>query len=219
MRNAICILYVIVFFLAGWLAYICYRDLRFDADSSAGIIVSVLGVIIALLIGWQILNAVEINKKVDAVLRRSNEIDKQLSDANKMNYSIRVFSTASMYRLDGKFNATHDNIGEAIVQYLNAINAYEKADMLNCSPHMKEVIIEICDLIPKIKNCDCEKITVNINLYKSNKSIFNATIISLLNAIRFRIHHATEPLLNNEEIEIERIKKEASYLAAPHTPN
>lgn len=219
MKKAIYALYVLVFILAGWFAYICYRDLRFDADNSAGIIVSILGIMVAVLIGWQILNAVEVNKKVEAIWSRSNGIDQQLADANRMNFSIQAFSTASMYRLDGKFNATHDNIGDAIVQYINAINAYEQASMLNCIPHTKEIIIEICDLIPNIRICDCEKIKVCVDKYVPRKSIFNATVISLLNAIKFRINHITEPLSDAEQFEVARIKKEASVLASHKSAN
>lgn len=214
MKKAIYVLYVLGYILAGWFAYICYRDLQFDADSSAGIIVSILGIMVASLIGWQILNSIEVNKKVEALWGQSNKIVQQLADANRMNFSIQSFSAASMYRLDGKFNATHNNIGDAVVQYINAINTYEKASMLNCIPHTKEVIIDICDLIPNIRICDCEKISVCINKYVPRKSIFNATIISILNAIKLRINHITKPLSNAEQLEIVRIKKEATDLAS-----
>lgn len=74
MKKAIYILYVIVFALAGWFAYICYRDLRFDADSSAGIIVSILGVMVASLIGWQIYNVLNIKGQIDKLETYNNDI-------------------------------------------------------------------------------------------------------------------------------------------------
>lgn len=181
--------------------------------------IGIVSLLIVFVVGWQILNAVEINNKVETVWSRSNEIDQQLASANRMNFSIQAFSAASMYRLDGKFNATHDNIGDAIVQYINAINAYEQASMLNCIPHTKEVIIEIFDLIPNIRICDCEKIKICVDKYVPHKSIFNATVISLLNAIKFRINHITEPLSDVEQFEIARIKKEASVLASYKSAN
>ena len=67
MKKEIYILYILVFIIAGWFAYICYRDLRFDADNSAGIIVSILGIMVALLIGWQIWQTMDIKDKIDKI--------------------------------------------------------------------------------------------------------------------------------------------------------
>lgn len=68
MRRAIIILYVLVFGLICWVAYICYCDLHFDSNSSAGIIVSALGaMVITLLVAWQILQNIDAKDRLKAM--------------------------------------------------------------------------------------------------------------------------------------------------------
>lgn len=67
LKNAIVVLYLMVVGLAGWFAYICYHKLEFNPDGMAGIIVSVLGIIVTLLVGWQVFNAIEMRNTIKEV--------------------------------------------------------------------------------------------------------------------------------------------------------
>ena len=67
MKKSITILFVLVAILFGWLSYACYCDLRFDSDSSAGLIVAALGVMVTALVGWQVFNAIEIRSIINRV--------------------------------------------------------------------------------------------------------------------------------------------------------
>ena len=67
MKKAIIILYFIVIGLAGWLGYACYCDLSFDPDSSAGVIISSLGVMVTLLVAWQIYSTIEADRKIASI--------------------------------------------------------------------------------------------------------------------------------------------------------
>ena len=62
MRNAIIILYIIVIILTGWLGYACFCNLEFDPNNSAGIIVAALGVMVTLLVGWQIFSLINLKR-------------------------------------------------------------------------------------------------------------------------------------------------------------
>lgn len=65
MKRAIVVLYILVAALGGWVAYICYRNLQFDADNSAGILVSALGILVSVLVGWQIYKYIDIKKEIE----------------------------------------------------------------------------------------------------------------------------------------------------------
>lgn len=78
MKRYITILYLIVAFLAIWLGYACYCNLRFDSDSSAGLIVASLCGIVTLLIGFQIYNAIEIKKEVRKAVIKAERVESSL---------------------------------------------------------------------------------------------------------------------------------------------
>lgn len=67
MKKAIVILYLIVIGLGGWLGYACYCDLSFDPNSSAGLLVSVLGIMVTLLVAWQIYSTIEADRKISSL--------------------------------------------------------------------------------------------------------------------------------------------------------
>lgn len=67
MKKAIIILYIIVIGLAGWLGYACYCDLSFDPNSSAGVIISSLGVMVTLLVAWQIYSTIEADRRIASI--------------------------------------------------------------------------------------------------------------------------------------------------------
>lgn len=78
MKKSITILYLIVAFLAVWLGYACFCNLRFDSDSSAGLIVASLCGIVTLLIGFQIYNAIEIKKEVRKAAIKAERVESSL---------------------------------------------------------------------------------------------------------------------------------------------
>ena len=59
MKKAIIVLYFIVIGLGGWLGYACYCNLSFDPESSAGLFVSVLAILVTLLVTWQIFTLID----------------------------------------------------------------------------------------------------------------------------------------------------------------
>ncbi len=70
-KRAVYALYFFVLILFGWVAYICYCDLQFDANNMAGVVVSVLGAIVTLLVGWQIYSLI----RLEDIRHSYNEIN------------------------------------------------------------------------------------------------------------------------------------------------
>ncbi|MDE5871186.1 MAG: hypothetical protein K2H22_04465, partial [Muribaculaceae bacterium] len=64
LKSNIIILYIISAIIATILGFAFYHNLQFDANSSAGVIVAALTGIITLLVGFQIYNAIEINREM-----------------------------------------------------------------------------------------------------------------------------------------------------------
>lgn len=63
-KSNIIILYIISAIIASGLGFAFYYNLRFDANSSAGLIVAALCGIVTLLVGFQIYNAIEIKREL-----------------------------------------------------------------------------------------------------------------------------------------------------------
>lgn len=62
--RLLCLLYIIVIILTGWVCYTSYCDLYFDAENAAGIYISALGVLITFVVAWQIYNAVDMRGEI-----------------------------------------------------------------------------------------------------------------------------------------------------------
>lgn len=113
MKKEIYILYILVFIIAGWFAYICYRDLRFDADNSAGIIVSILGIMVALLIGWQIWQTMDIKDKIDKI----NNIEQSGIKMQDDIFAFKIYMDAENLMLRAFVNS-HNNKKEESFDYI-----------------------------------------------------------------------------------------------------
>lgn len=75
-KKNLFIIYALIAVLFGWLSYASYCNLTFNPDSSAGLIVSALGILVAALVGWQVFNAIENTK----TLRRMESLRKDLTE-------------------------------------------------------------------------------------------------------------------------------------------
>ncbi len=124
MKTAICILYILVISLAGWLAYTCYWNFQFDANNTAGIIVSTLGVLVAILTGWQVFNAIEMRgilKKVDDI---KNTYKKSTDLLNQHDLELMCLLEAFQLSQHAKQAEQHGNkyclTLKAILQFLRA---------------------------------------------------------------------------------------------------
>ena len=120
MKKAIIILYILVAGLCGWLGYACYCDLTFDPDRSAGIIVSALGVMVTLLVGWQIFNAITFKDAIN----RINELEHLAVGYHEAAIGVSALDhslSASLFqcivaleRLNMARNAEYENIANAL---------------------------------------------------------------------------------------------------------
>lgn len=120
MKKAIIILYILVAGLCGWLGYACYCNLTFNSDSSAGIIVASLGVMVTLLVGWQIFNAITFK---DAVSRISelehlaagyHEASIGICELNHSLSNALSQCIVALERLNMARNAEYENVANAL---------------------------------------------------------------------------------------------------------
>ena len=124
MKKAIYILYVIVFALAGWFASVCYRDLRFDADSSAGIIVSILGIMVTSLIGWQIYSVINLKEIQKALDKSTNEVNMIKCDFN----NFKKYVDAETYANNATSLYILNRYIESILNILKALQLYAEIE-------------------------------------------------------------------------------------------
>lgn len=120
MKNAIIILYIVVAMLAGWLGYACFCNLQFDSNSSAGILVAALGVMVTLLVGWQVYNAITFKDVIDQIksLRHLaagyHEASIGISMLQSYPSSCLFQCTIALERLNMAINAEYENIANAL---------------------------------------------------------------------------------------------------------
>lgn len=140
-KRAVCILYVLVLMLSVWVAYICYCDLQFDANNTAGIIVSVLGAIITLLVGWQVFNAIEVRniiKTADTIKYRLYQQEQELESKTKsLEWLISALHGEAYKRKDFK------NDTEYFLHCLDVIGCFIKSGAKSDNPPFNRSMEEL----------------------------------------------------------------------------
>lgn len=131
MKKAIIILYIVVAMLGGWLGYVCYCDLYFDANSSAGLLVASLGVMVTLLVGWQIFNAISFKEaisRIDELEHLAAGYHEASIGICELNHSLpnALFQCiVSLERLNRARNAEYENVANAI-RVISEVRAHER---------------------------------------------------------------------------------------------
>ncbi|MDE6453372.1 MAG: hypothetical protein K2L27_04120 [Muribaculaceae bacterium] len=123
MRNAIVILYIIVAILGGWIGYACYCDLAFDSNSSAGIIVATLSVIVTLLVGWQIWQTINARQEIEQTRERlKEEYEGKISDILDKFKDFKIEVESKVSSIINKEIQEYDNNNQAMLELLWATN-------------------------------------------------------------------------------------------------
>lgn len=78
LQKGIKILYFLIGIIAVWLGYVCLCDLKFGTDESAGFFMTAMGVMVTVLVGWQVFNAVENSKTLRKLDRLENRLRTQI---------------------------------------------------------------------------------------------------------------------------------------------
>lgn len=120
-KTSIIILYFLILFLLGWLSYACYCNLKFDANSSAGLIVSALCVLVTALVGWQIFNAISIQRRLTFV---ENKTYRMPNDIRKVKKDIEMSSKSSNDMTIGAIR-----LSSALTLFYNTINDGKSDDL------------------------------------------------------------------------------------------
>ncbi len=86
LKSSVTALSIVVTIIFIWLCYACWCDLKFGSDSSAGALMTALGIMVTALIGWQVFNAIENVKTLkkmeglESELRSKSELIVTLND-------------------------------------------------------------------------------------------------------------------------------------------
>lgn len=126
MKKAIIILYIIVIGLAGWLGYACYCDLRFDPNSSAGVIISSLGVMVTLLVAWQIYSTIEADKRIASIKDELTTHNHYVNARIHFTQGQNLMQTTLSHISQNKSNDTTTNpafLGNLCIAYRNYLEA------------------------------------------------------------------------------------------------
>ena len=186
MKKAIIILYFIVIGLGGWLAYACYCNLSFDPESSAGLFVSVLGILVTLLVTWQIFTLIDIRqyKKDFEQLRLDIEMEKRIqrrairefAAETKLSDAVNVIRT---------FDAEKRNYEVIGIGYCSLIHALKNLVYSN-TEKIKEVIewMQICIYLAKLHNAWDKVFPQEIeNLSKNEYHFITSPLLGIANYI------------------------------------
>lgn len=131
MKKAIIILYLIVIGLAGWLGYACFCNLSFAPESSAGLFVSVLGILVTLLVTWQIWATIHSDRRIED-LRAYIDIEIQ-KERHTREYGV-VFQAAIEAKEDGRYK-------DALQAFCAIVNATNIDAFIPASAHQIQAII------------------------------------------------------------------------------
>lgn len=137
MKKAIVILYILVLVLAGWLGYACYCNLSFNSDSSAGLLVSALGVMVTLLVAWQIYSTIEAERKISSLhsdlTTQHHYVDARIHFTQGQNLMLTTLSHLNQQKAhSSKKNTSKNNanqtvnpafVGNLCVAYRNFLEA------------------------------------------------------------------------------------------------
>lgn len=120
MKKAVVSLYIIVAFLFGWITYACICDLRFNPEGVAGITVASLGVMVTLLVGWQVYNAIAFKDAVGQIESLRNlamgyhEASIGISELRHSLENSLFQCVIALERLNMSRNAEYDNLATAL---------------------------------------------------------------------------------------------------------
>lgn len=148
MKKAIIILYFIVIGLGGWLAYACYCNLSFDPDKSAGLFVSVLGVMVTALVGWQAFNAIEMRDAIKTMRGLNAEVTEKISrlknrDDELMNL-IEAYFLASLFRERSHgLGSQYSRCGQAIRHFLLAGVSCDYNSLVDLVEQLSNILDEL----------------------------------------------------------------------------
>lgn len=188
-------------------------DLKVDY---MGIIVGVLSILVTLLIGWQIFSTIDFNDRLSEINELKKDVEnlqKQLSESNQFNSSIKFVSEASIYKLDYNIHKGSD-YGVAIKSRLHSILNYTQATKYKTLPHIKDAILDICELLPKInkntKEIDDIRKVLSLLDDRCKKQTY-VTIIQNLDAAINKRFDSTR-ITKEERQNIDRIKIDTNNL-------
>lgn len=148
MRKAVIILYFLVFGLGGWLGYACYCNLSFDADSSAGIIVATLGVMVTVLIGWQVFNAIEIRSAINQMNDLNAEVTEKISKLknrdDELKNLVEAYYLASLFRERSHgLGSQYSRCGQAIRHFLLADVSCDYESLADLVEQLSSILDEV----------------------------------------------------------------------------
>lgn len=192
---------VVAFLLIGYINLYC-NEMTFNSNS-AGVLISALAVAVTFLVGWQIVNAIEVNQTLKNSLKEAEaKFEQRASDLEKQIDNARLEQEATMFYNFGWDAIKNENIHEKTVMacgalsrayscFYNALIRYSSANSkinrLNmCISQMNLCIVLIDDLkFSSREFAACDEIYKDIKKYNFPDGILGD--IQKLYSIRHKI--------------------------------
>lgn len=178
-RGILCanILSVMAIIISGFAVYCYYYNGKPVYYDSSGFLVSVLSILVVVLMGWQIFNSIDIDKKLnDAENRINKEKNKEFAIISFEFYSVFYTLVA-----DDKMLEKRLLILVVLLMYASLLDQEDQKKFLNYIEEYERILRKICNterknikkLDEQFKNLILEKIAIrpNIRGFKTLKEI------------------------------------------------
>lgn len=139
LQKRIKVLYILIGSVVVWLAYACCCDLEFGTDGSAGVFTTALGILVTLLVAWQIWQTIASREEIkDAreAAKKANEVAKEVTllkteFENSLNLfaAYRASSDGLSFLLNNQHFKAFHLFATAIIDSLKFLNDQGKCAM------------------------------------------------------------------------------------------
>lgn len=170
LKWSIAVLYLWALAITSWVAYICYCDLKFDAENTAGVLVDALSTMVAILLGWQICQTIISRDEVKKIKEISDDVENARNEFRRMQET----ALGHISHMEANLNFSDNNQAVVTLQLLvNAVDHYARGNT-NIRQYVSAAMGEISALINNSANLGS-----NSNWVISNRDTVDINIDSL----------------------------------------
>lgn len=183
LQKRIKVLYILIGSVVVWLAYACCCHLKFGTDGSAGVFITALGVLVTLLVAWQIYMTIVSKEEVSRMSEELNSIRNEHQRANRQNRNI----TMGWHRLTmGDVSLDDDSYVEAYCQYIQALKLFIDSPLSLDDELVENCLASMAACVDSVEDAQNER-QINIkNKFINNNPKFDNENEELLNLVKKR---------------------------------
>lgn len=148
LKRLIVALFVMVTILFVWLSYACWCDLKFGSESSAGSLMTALGIMVTALVGWQVFNAIEMRDAIKTMKDLNTEVTEKISKLksrdDELKNLIEAYFLASLFRdRSHGLGSQYSRCGQAIRYFLLAGVSCDYESLVDLVEQLPNILDEL----------------------------------------------------------------------------